>query len=92
MSSSPTHASQMATIYTGLPSETTITTEVMEPVCTEDDERRALTAEDAVAVDAVRHVQKEIVPHLALPLQAVAGPKALGGKKLYRRFANVRGH
>ena len=44
------------------PSETAITTEAMEHVCTEDDEHscdeqlRALTSKDAVTVDAVRHV------------------------------------
>lgn len=53
-----------------------MTTEALEPVCTEDDEHgcveqlRALTSEDAATVDAVQHVLKEIAPPPAPPLQA----------------------
>ena len=50
---------------------------------------RALTSEDAVTVDAVRHVLKEIVSPPAPPQQDLAAPKALDGKKLYPMFANA---
>ena len=74
--------------HTEPPLETGITNEVMEPVRTEDDEHgcaeqlTAPTCEDAVTVDAVRHVliMKKIAPPPA-PLQwAVAAPTALGWK------------